>query len=124
MYKIKFFNCLRFNSYCLDSQNALKLDAKIVRIQERFLSADTSCSWTPIEKVYVRSKEKQSCEVKQEYNAAIQNSTKSVRNGMAGSCDKKSRNSKKIDGSKAKISSKKKIHESKERVKGMLFYHK
>eukprot|EP00794_Sanderia_malayensis_P018860 gene18860-20760_t len=32
--------------YCLDSQNALKLDSKLTRIQNRFISDGTSCTWT------------------------------------------------------------------------------
>ncbi|XP_065065068.1 mdm2-binding protein-like isoform X2 [Rhopilema esculentum] len=36
--------------YCLDSHNSLKLDAKITRIQKRFISDDTSCTLTQIQR--------------------------------------------------------------------------
>ena len=36
-------------SYCLDSQNALKLDAKLSRIQDRFICEDTKCTWNLIQ---------------------------------------------------------------------------
>ena len=38
-----------FCSYCLDSQNALKLDAKLSRIQDRFICEDTKCTWNLIQ---------------------------------------------------------------------------
>lgn len=50
-------------SYCLDTHNSLKLDAKIVRIQERFISDDTCCSWT--QKTNQTTKQRSTCERKQ-----------------------------------------------------------
>ena len=107
-----------YDSYCLDSQNSLKLDAKLVRIQERFLSDDTSCSCTPAENSRGKPKERQRYEAQKNNGSIVTKGVKGVGDKIFQSVDKKVRISNKLSGTKVRVSTKEKKPSSNKGGKG------